>query len=205
MSQEQSSPPAASVSPWRRWDVLVSLMQERGLTKFVEIGCKEGRTTSHVLRALPLARAVAIDTWRAMPHQSGVECGETYDRWDFNEIEREFRQNISGLEGRCLMIRATSEFVAARFAQLCSPHLGATFADVVFIDASHDYTNVKADILNWSANLGHNGILAGHDFNESWPTVRRAVLEVLDPSSVRFGPDAVWYVEYDSMVRSLVG
>lgn len=47
----------------------------------------------------------------------------------------------------------------------------------VYIDAAHDYNNVKADILAWMPKVKKGGILAGHDYNH--PPVRKAVDEVL--------------------------
>lgn len=47
--------------------------------------------------------------------------------------------------------------------------------DFVFIDAAHDYTNVKADLLAWWPKIRPGGVLAGHDYSEPWPEVVRAV------------------------------
>jgi hypothetical protein len=49
--------------------------------------------------------------------------------------------------------------------------------DFVFIDASHDYENVKADILAWYPKVKPGGILAGHDYNTGWKGVINAVNE----------------------------
>jgi predicted O-methyltransferase YrrM len=49
--------------------------------------------------------------------------------------------------------------------------------DFVYIDAAHDYDNVKADILAWKPKVKKGGILAGHDYVH--PPVKRAVDELL--------------------------
>lgn len=55
--------------------------------------------------------------------------------------------------------------------------------DMLFIDASHKYEDVKADLAAWEPKLRPNAILAGDDF--SWPGVWRAVRERYGLSGVR--------------------
>ena len=55
--------------------------------------------------------------------------------------------------------------------------------DFVFIDASHEYEDVKNDIVSWLPKIKHGGILAGHDYwsdPDSWPSVRKAVNDTLN-------------------------
>jgi predicted O-methyltransferase YrrM len=49
--------------------------------------------------------------------------------------------------------------------------------DICFIDAEHSYENVKEDILLCIPKLKDDGILCGHDWNQSG--VQKAVTEVL--------------------------
>ncbi len=49
--------------------------------------------------------------------------------------------------------------------------------DLVFLDGAHDYHSVTADIRAWRPKVKPSGILAGHDYCDSWPGVVRAVNE----------------------------
>ncbi len=49
--------------------------------------------------------------------------------------------------------------------------------DVVFIDGSHDYEEVRSDILAWLPKLRRGGLLCGHDISDK--RVERAVSEIL--------------------------
>lgn len=60
--------------------------------------------------------------------------------------------------------------------------------DFVFIDAAHDYENVKADILAWLPKIKKNGVLAGHDYYPEHPEycgVYTAVNEIFDKNLIR--------------------
>jgi hypothetical protein len=48
---------------------------------------------------------------------------------------------------------------------------------MIFIDSSHDYDTIRMDV-SWSCQQRIR-IIAGHDYSNSWPDVRRAVDEVL--------------------------
>jgi hypothetical protein len=48
---------------------------------------------------------------------------------------------------------------------------------MVFLDAAHDYENVKADIEAWRPKVDSGGWLGGDDLTTIWPGVRRAVEE----------------------------
>lgn len=50
--------------------------------------------------------------------------------------------------------------------------------DFLFIDASHEYEQVKRDILNWGKFVRPGGIICGHDYSHFYPGVKRAVHEV---------------------------
>ncbi len=65
---------------------------------------------------------------------------------------------------------------------------------VVFIDASHDYDSVKADIKAWLPKVRPGGLLAGHDRNE--PGVHAALLDLqlLLNTAVQYAPGSIWYV-----------
>ena len=50
--------------------------------------------------------------------------------------------------------------------------------DFVFIDASHEYEDVKQDILSWYPKIKKGGYIAGHDYT-TFDGVQKAVNEII--------------------------
>ena len=50
-------------------------------------------------------------------------------------------------------------------------------ADMIYIDASHDYVSVKSDIADFWPVLKGGGVMVGDDYSKEWPGVVRAVDE----------------------------
>jgi methyltransferase family protein len=189
----------AFVSPLRRWDVIAGLCQSIDAKTFVEVGCKEGRTTGFVLANCPDIRVIAIDPWMKQ-EASDDPTRETYADWDFDKIEREFWENVGENKGRVCMRRCTSNEAATDMRLPLSWLVPFSEPrqwqfDVVFIDALHDYESVVQDISMWWPKVREGGFLCGHDFNHQWPGVMRAVAEHFPLMRVGVCPDSVWFVQ----------
>ena len=167
----------------RRWDVMVRLIQQNGFSTFVEIGTKEGRTTHRVLQKTN-AKVIACDPWQSQPQNAGKECGETYDKWHFAGIKTEFWQSVGAWKDRLEFYRENSEQLAERIED--------ESIDLVFLDGAHDYDSVKLDIDLYWQKVRSGGILSGHDWQNSFPTVKRAVSERFD--DIELEEDLVWWV-----------
>lgn len=176
-------------SPLRRWDVVAGLCQSIGAKTYVEVGCKEGRTTGFVLEQCPAIRVVAIDPWVAQP-----SADETYADWNFEEIERQFWENVGGRDAhrdmRVNMKRCTSQQAAEVMRNWKD-----FAADVVFIDAQHDYGSVLKDISLWWPLVREGGFICGHDYQHKFPGVMRAVADHFPLMKVGVFPDSVWSVQ----------
>lgn len=66
--------------------------------------------------------------------------------------------------------------------------------DFCFIDASHEYEDVKADIEAWLPKIKSGGILAGHDYDIVWQGVIKAVDEILGKDNITtMGSSFIYY------------
>lgn len=110
----------------------------------------------------------AIDTFEgSLEHR-------TKGKTDFGEA---FMRNISACGVSDYVVTMTGKSLWA------AEVLNEKF-DFVFIDAAHDYENVRADILAWRMKVKPGGILAGHDYCKSWPGVMEAVDEIIPDAQI---------------------
>lgn len=182
-------------SPLRRWEVLAGLCEQMGAKTFVEVGCREGRTTGFLLENLPELEVIAIDPWAPIANSD-----EDYKEWDFGKIEREFWENVGENKDRVEMIRKTSlEWATVEHLELGK--MGDAPYDIVFIDAGHDYDNALADIKAWWPLVRDGGYLCGHDYQHKFPGVMRAVATAFPLLRVAVCPDSVWVVQKDAGVH----
>ena len=136
---------------------------------FVEIGSWKGKSATYM--AVEIANSqknidfCCIDTW-----QGSLELRQNiYVPENLFEI---FIKNTNSVKDYFRYLKISSVEAAKYFEN------GSV--DFVFIDASHEYQDVKDDILAWLPKLKKGGTLAGHDYDVVlFPGVIKAAIECL--------------------------
>lgn len=126
--------------------------------KVVEVGCWKGRTTTVMLQgAFNGVNGFSIDLHCVDPFLGSEEHKEVLKG---GSTKQEFLNNINkiGALNFIKVIEKTSIEASKDFQD--------NSLDAVFIDAAHDYENVKADIIAWTPKLKSGGLLFGHDYPE---------------------------------------
>ena len=159
---------------------LASLAEKSYL--IAEVGSWMGRSTCALAANCGCGLVIAVDTWQGSAEHVSTLAGKP-EGWLFSE----FRRNTKGLP--VMPIPLTS--LDAAFL-LSKPRMEF---DLIFLDASHDYESVKADILAWMPLLAPGGVICGHDFDPpNWMGVKRAVEECVHGFSVVPGT-TIWTTE----------
>jgi hypothetical protein len=130
-----------------------------GNSRACELGATR-RVVIHLHSRLPCA---AVDSVFWYPADSGETALSEESRY------LETARNLAPFGLRSVVLRMTSA-EAARLFQPAS-------LDCVYIDANHEYAFVRSDIEIWAPKVRSGGILAGHDYSEQTPDVRRAADE----------------------------
>lgn len=147
----------------------------------VEVGAWMGRTTRALADNTP-GVVYAVDTWKGSEeHQDELAKHEGW--WLFDQ----FRRNTSD-RGNIKPIQMAS-VEAAQYFRSTFPNMRF---DMIFLDAAHDYENVKADILAWRPLLAEGGTFCGHDYGPGCHGVgvKKAVNELIP--NVRVAQNEIW-------------
>ena len=152
---------------------------------FVEIGSWMGRSTSCLGQIIKQSkkniRVFAVDTFEGSEeHTDDIRNIST-------SLFELFQKNISLCEVSDIVtpIQGASLDVVSKFED--------ESIDFIFIDASHDYENVLADITAWYPKLKPGGLIAGDDYSLCWGGVIQAVNEYFKDNTVFFLNGALQY------------
>lgn len=172
--------PGNDIEGWMQFSELQWLYNTaKDKDNILEVGSWKGKST-HALLSGTKGHVTAVDCWKG----SGDSKDATYWIGQQEDILSIFKKNVEGFDN--LNIHTGY-----------SPNVSKDFLDeqydMIFIDAGHEYEEVKADIEAWLPKVKPGGIICGHDYQTNWPGVLKAVDE-------KFGhPDGVdttiWYVK----------
>jgi hypothetical protein len=141
---------------------------------FVEVGTWKGRSAIfmgvEIFNSGKKIKFDCVDNWNFIDEEYKPE---TYNEWTepFKRKELafdEFVENIKPLSSIINYHRLSSIEASKLYPD--------ESLDFVFIDASHEYENVKNDIIHWYPKIKYNGVIAGHDYNK-FSDVKKAVDE----------------------------
>jgi hypothetical protein len=145
------------------------------MESIVEIGSWKGRSTKELLDSG--SKVYAVDHF-----QGSNDCNdETFKLAKEQDIYAEFMKNV-GHYPNLEVVRMDSKEAAKQVEDKS--------VDMVFIDSEHTYDGVKADILRWYPKA--TKIISGHDFEDGWPGVKRAVTEIFGQVKTC---GSIWYVD----------
>jgi hypothetical protein len=135
-------------------------------SKFIEIGSWRGRSACflgvEILNSGKKISLDCVDTWLGSEEHVG------YDILEKDGLYNEFIKNIDPLKNIINPIRTTSLEASKLYED--------ESIDFIFLDASHKYEDVKADMEAWYPKVKPGGIFSGHDY-PTWTQVVKAVDE----------------------------
>ena len=156
---------------WFSYPNLYARMVERfpSGSKFVEVGSWKGRSAAcmcvEIANSEKKIDFYCVDTWEgSIEHQDYDDLEKLYDI---------FLRNMKPVEKYYFPLKIPSLDAVHKFEDKS--------LDFVFLDGSHEYEDVRQDIIAWMPKIKKGGVLAGHDYypnNPEWFGVNRAVDEI---------------------------
>ena len=144
---------------------------------FVEVGawlgCSATFMAVEIINSGKNIKFDAVDTWEGNIEHKDLEVVKEHKLFD------EFLKNIEPVKDVINPIRMESTKAATLYED--------NSLDFVFIDGSHEYEDVLADLQAWFPKIKKGGHIAGHDF--PWKNVKRAVEEFFSDKGWFYGHD----------------
>lgn len=146
----------------------------------VEIGVWKGASTLHMAQALRVlglnsCRILAVDTWLgSVEFWTRRDDPERYQALNcvngYPTVYRQFLANVLHDSRQEMVIPfPNTSTTAARWFKAAGFQ-----ADLIYVDGSHEYSDVLDDLEFWWENLRAGGTMFGDDW-QTWQTVRAAV------------------------------
>jgi SAM-dependent methyltransferase len=128
---------------------------KKKIINILEIGSYEGRSSIFFLKYFIDSKLTCVDTW---------EGSDEHDKKNMHFIEQNFNLNTKDFSNRAIKIKNNSnEFF----------NKNNNFFDLIYIDGSHDFTQVMKDSINADKYLKKNGYLLFDDFNFIFPEYKK--------------------------------
>ena len=158
--------------------------------KIIEVGSWKGASALHMAQLLDGCRIdgeiVCVDTWLGTADSwLGIDApdGGVTLKWGHPTLYHQFMANILHSQRSDVITPLPLDSLnAARFFKT-----RGMIADLIYIDASHDYHCASADINSFWDVLRPRGIFLGDDYSLHWPGVVRAVLDFADAKRLSVG------------------
>jgi len=150
---------------------------------FVEVGVWKGKSAAFM--GVEIINSGKKIEFYAVDHFQGSREHQNNEIVTSNRLKEECYKNLEPLMGVVRMLPVSSLEAAKMFAD------GSI--DFIYIDGSHEYDELKSDIIAWGPKVKTGGIIAGDDYGVGQhPDVRRVVDEIF-PSAKKEG--IVWIYE----------
>lgn len=147
-----------------------------------EIGVYQGHLSERLLENIPGLTLYMVDSWALDTYEHDKRLHEKFDlqcEKNYKLAEKvKYKYNNQAYIIKDLSINASKQFHNNYF-------------DFVFIDAGHEYVDVKTDNTVWLPKVKKGGWLCGHDYPNA-PGVVQAVDEMFPNAEI--DSDFCWFV-----------
>jgi len=181
---EQMAAQDYSIGLTAHYKPLAELVNERNYKTVIEVGTAYGGNAFHLLSNTKLEALICVDPYAFYPAMPGFTCQEEY-----NTLLSYARHRLSQFDNVAILVRTSKE----AFEVLSS----ASPVDLIFLDGSHEYEDVKWECENYSKLINPGGVISGHDYD-----IFEGVNKAVDEFALKVGKSVnilsgnIWYINY---------
>jgi len=168
------------------------------IDKAVEIGQRVGNNAEIMLKETDIKELYLVD-----PYLPYIDDSKEQSLVINQELQNKFKKGmlhrLCHFGDRISILNTTSQKASTLFDD-------KTF-DYIYIDGDHSYEQALNDIKVWFPKVKDNGIVAGHDFKESFPGVVKAVVEFANQNNLKIlknGTSDWWFKKKNLRVVSFI-
>ena len=176
-------PPDKGKGQW-----LVEFINKHGLKYGAELGVQKGINMKYLLDNIADLHMIGVDIWSDKSVRFNNTKSEDLEK-DTESINYTFYRDMveyaNAVSPRLVLYRHFTNY-AHKFVEDES-------LDFVFIDAGHEYEDVKQDIRLWYPKIRQGGYMLGHDINQ--PQVKKAVNEIFGANWSIAKRQKIWYLK----------
>lgn len=163
--------------------IFEKLITKTNPTHIIEVGAWLGQSTINMAKILKKdnrnCKITTVDTWLGALEFIGSDKGDhnLMKKNGYPQVYYQFLSNVvhNNVQDYINPFPSTS-LIAARYFEKNNIK-----ADLIYIDGSHDYEDVVADLKSYWPLVNDGGIIFGDDYNAGqWPGVVKAVDEFSD-------------------------
>jgi|TARA_B110000444_G_scaffold221487_1_gene222880 hypothetical protein len=172
--------------PKEQW--LVNFLNKHDLTLGAELGVQKGNNFRYLVENKDDLCLHGVDIWSEKEVRWN---GTSSDKLQFqpDSVNSEYLINLQewakDYEGRAFFHR--------HFTTHAHKFFNDGELDFIFVDAGHEYEDVKADIQAWYPKIKKGGYMIGHDVNQT--QVRRAVREQFQDRWSQAKEQKIWWIQ----------
>ncbi len=127
------------------------LIRRSNVKIVIEVGSWMGLSTRHLAKTIPHDGVVyAVDHWMGTPNEDNRG-------FDIPNLYRQFLSNV-------IHENLTHKIIPIKMSSLEASQTLKVRPDLVYLDASHDFSSVMLDLILWFPFVKGHGILCGDDY-----------------------------------------
>lgn len=162
--------------------VLLNKLSSKKNLKIAEIGVYKGRGTA--IWNVELINQNVVYEYHAIDNFEG---SDEHKAWNMTPSYEEATNYLRPVLDKIQLIQSDSILASKTYTD--------KYFDIVYIDASHDYSSVIQDIQAWLPKVKKGGIICGDDYIDGWPGVVQAVNEAFKDRQINKVGNQQWWVE----------